>query len=379
MLRKDANGTGMRTAPSLPTRRNCFINQSSTFDSAPGAPGVEAFPPSGGANPLLPNPLPMAKAGTRKPRRDWKRKLLSGDRAALSRAITAVENDTADARAVLAAVYGRIGKARVVGFTGAPGVGKSTLLSAYVRELRGRGKTIGVVAVDPSSPLTGGAILGDRVRMAEHGNDAEVFVRSLASRGQLGGLSRAAGRVVDVMDAAGREVVIVETVGTGQSEVEVADLVQTNVVVCAPGLGDQIQALKAGVVETAHVLVVNKADMAQARTAERQLKEAVALAPHQGGKVPVLLTVATTGEGVAELADAIEAHGKQRDPEESGRVARKRMRRLIAAAAARQVGDAIEASSDARLEALCEAVLKGEMDLAAAAAQALDVESMQDP
>jgi LAO/AO transport system ATPase len=320
----------------------------------------------------------MAKAGTRKPRRDWKRKLLSGDRAALSRAITAVENDTADARAVLAAVYGRIGKARVVGFTGAPGVGKSTLLSAYVRELRGRGKTIGVVAVDPSSPLTGGAILGDRVRMAEHGNDAEVFVRSLASRGQLGGLSRAAGRVVDVMDAAGREVVIVETVGTGQSEVEVADLVQTNVVVCAPGLGDQIQALKAGVVETAHVLVVNKADMAQARTAERQLKEAVALAPHQGGKVPVLLTVATTGEGVAELADAIEAHGKQRDPEESGRVARKRMRRLIAAAAARQVGDAIEASSDARLEALCEAVLKGEMDLAAAAAQALNVESMPD-
>ncbi len=318
----------------------------------------------------------MAQAGTRKPRRDWKSKLLSGDRAALSRAITAVENDTADARAVLAVVYGRIGKARVVGFTGAPGVGKSTLLSAYVRELRGRGKTIGVVAVDPSSPLTGGAILGDRVRMAEHGSDAEVFVRSLASRGHLGGLSRAAGRVVDVMDAAGREVVIVETVGTGQSEVEVADLVQTNVVVCAPGLGDQIQALKAGVVETADVLVVNKADMAQARTAERQLKEAVALAPRQGGKVPVLLTVATTGEGIAELADAIEAHGKRRDPEESGRAARQRMRRLIAAAAARQVGDAIEVSSDARLEALCEAVLKGEMDLEAAAAQALDVKSM---
>jgi LAO/AO transport system kinase len=259
-----------------------------------------------------------------------------------------------------------------VGFTGAPGVGKSTLLSGYIAELRKRGRRIGVVAVDPTSPLSGGAILGDRVRMAEHSHDAEVFVRSLASRGHLGGLSRAAARVVDVMDAAGREVIIVETVGTGQSEVEVAELVQTNVVVCAPGLGDLIQAMKAGVLETANVLVVNKADMPQARTTEQQLKEARAMASG-GAEVPVLLTVATTGEGVGGLADAIEAHGGRLSPAQRGEAARGRVRRLIASAAARQVGERISKLTHARLDELCEAVMKGEMNLETAAAEALKV------
>jgi LAO/AO transport system kinase len=208
--------------------------------------------------------------------------------------------------------------------------------------------------------------------MAEHGNDAEVFVRSLASRGHLGGLSRAAARVVDLMDAAGRDVVIVETVGTGQSEVEVAELVGTNVVLCAPGLGDMIQAMKAGVLETAHVLVVNKADMPQARTTEQHLKEARALAPG-GAQVPVLLTVATSGEGVEQLADAIEAHGGALATGQRKAVARRRVLRLIAAEAARQVGDRIARGDNARLNELCEAVLKGEMDFETAAAESLKV------
>lgn len=314
----------------------------------------------------------MAKAASKKSRDDFQQRLFSGDRAALSRAITAVENDSADAPEILKAVYSRIGRAQVVGFTGAPGVGKSTLLSAYIGELRKRGCKIGVVAVDPSSPISGGAILGDRVRMAEHGHDAEVFVRSLASRGHLGGLSRAAARVVDLMDAAGREVIIVETVGTGQSEVEVAELVQTNVVVCAPGLGDLIQALKAGVLETAHVLVVNKADLPLARTTEQQLKEARAMSS-TGGRAPVLLTVATSGEGVQALADAIEAHGGALTPQARKQVARGRVMRLIASAAAMQVGERIGNLGGARLDELCEAVMKGEMDFETAAAAALKV------
>ena len=196
----------------------------------------------------------------------------------------------------------------MVGITGAPGAGKSTLISALLRELRARARRVAVLAVDPSSPISGGALLGDRVRMSEAGADEDVFIRSVSSRGHLGGLSRTAGRIIDVFDAAGFNVVIVETVGTGQSEVEISRFADTNVVVCPPGLGDEVQAIKAGILEIADVLVVNKADLPSAARTVRDLKIAPGLRHHVGWKVPVLSTVATEGEGIAALVDALDAH-----------------------------------------------------------------------
>lgn len=297
-------------------------------------------------------------------------KLLAGDRLALARAITAVENGRPEAKAVLRAIHGALGRAQVVGVTGAPGVGKSTLLSALIGAYRKRGKTIGVIAVDPSSPISGGAILGDRIRMSAHGSDPAVFVRSLASRGHLGGLSRATSRVVDVMDAAGMDIVIVETVGTGQSEVEIMHIAQTVVVVSAPGLGDDIQAVKAGILEIADILVVNKADMPHAARTVAQLEDAVHLRRRAGWRVPVLRATATAGEGIDALIDAIAAHYGQLDREQRVNAGRARMRTLIAATAADQARRRIEALSGNDLEPLCEAVLKGELELEDAAEQA---------
>ena len=198
------------------------------------------------------------------------------------------------------------------GFTGPPGVGKSTLVDAYITELRKRDLSVGVIAVDPSSPVSGGAILGDRVRMTSHGVDPQVFVRSIAARGHLGGLSATAAFIVDVLDAAGKDVVIVETVGTGQSEVEVAQVADTKVVVCAPGAGDDVQALKAGIIEIGDVLVVNKADLPDAEPTMKRLAAMLTLRHRPdvpGGWTPeVLATTATTGAGVAALADAIQRH-----------------------------------------------------------------------
>ena len=297
------------------------------------------------------------------PTADWFAGLLVGDRWALARAITAVENGTREAADVIAAIHQRQGRAKVVGITGAPGVGKSTLTGAYVTELRRRDLAVGVVAVDPSSPLTGGALLGDRIRMTEHGADPEVFVRSVAARGQLGGLSRTTARVIDVMDAAGKDVVIVETVGAGQSEVEIAGLADVNLVVSAPGLGDDVQAIKAGILEIADILVVNKADLPLAERTARQLER-------RAGRATVLRTVATSGAGVADLADAIASHWS--DGGEGRRASpRRRARRLIVAAAAEHVRSALEALDDARLETLCDAVLDGTLDIDAAAQRGL--------
>ena len=301
---------------------------------------------------------------------EWAARLTRGDRVALARAITAVENDRADAKAVLGAVYGNAGQAQVVGITGAPGVGKSTLLNALIAKYRALDRKVGVVAVDPSSPISGGAILGDRIRMSEHGGDTGVFVRSLAARGHLGGLSRAAARVVDVMDAAGFDVIIVETVGTGQSEVEIMDIAQTVLVVSAPGLGDDIQAVKAGILEIADILVVNKADMPLADRTEAQLRDALALGQRGDWEVPVLKTASTTGEGIPELVDAIARHHAQldlRDREHAGRV---RMRTLIAATAADLLRDRMASSDDKRIDALCDEVSRGELDFEEAAMQA---------
>ncbi len=297
-------------------------------------------------------------------------RLRAGDALALSRAITAVENGSTLLPSILRAIHPHLGRATVVGVTGPPGVGKSTLVNAYVRELRRRGLTVGVVAVDPSSPISGGAILGDRVRMSEHDADEGVFVRSLASRGQLGGLAARTLHIVDLMDAAGRDAVIVETVGAGQSEVEIAGIAGVTVVVSAPGLGDDIQAIKAGILEIADVLVVNKADLPGAAETRRQLESMLALRSGARAKVPVLATVATTGEGVPELADAIEARS------EAGGARRREagVRHLLADAAANLLRRRLEAGGNPRLEALAGAVRRGEIGLRAAAEKLLAAE-----
>lgn len=324
---------------------------------------MKSNPANPSAAPTAPIPPAHSKA--------WNARLLAGDRAVLARAITLIENEAPGAQQVLRAIFPKLGRASVVGFTGAPGVGKSTLLGAFIAVLRKRGQSVGVIAVDPSSPLSGGAILGDRIRLSRHGGDEGVFVRSLASRGHLGGLTRMTARVVDVMDAAGKDVVILETVGTGQSEVEIAEIAHTKVVICAPGLGDEIQAVKAGILEIADVLVVNRADNPLAEQTAHQLRDALTMGSGHGREVPVLLTTATTGEGVTELAAAIRAHGDALDTAAWGDAARMRMRRLIAATAARQARRRVEALQGAAFTELCDAVLKGELDFETAAERAL--------
>ncbi len=240
---------------------------------------------------------------------EWIAQVLRGERRALARAITALENADEAAQPLRAGLAEQLGRAHVVGVTGPPGGGKSTLVSALVRQLRARSFTVAVVAVDPSSPITGGAVLGDRVRMGEHDADEGVFIRSLASRGHLGGLSRTTGDVIDAFDAAGFDTVIVETVGAGQSEVAITHLADTRLVVCPPGLGDDIQALKAGILEIADALVVSKADLPPAARTERELHAMLALRGKAHSAVPVFRTVAgqgvapCDGDGVAELAN----------------------------------------------------------------------------
>ncbi len=234
--------------------------------------------------------------------------MLNRSRPALARAITLLENDRPGAADLMTELAPRCGRAHVVGVTGAPGAGKSTLINALIGEFTQRGRSVAVVAVDPSSPISGGSILGDRLRMDEHGNRDDVFIRSVSSRGHLGGLSKTAGRVIDVFDAVGYDVVIVETVGAGQSEVEIRHFADTNIVVCPPGLGDDVQAIKAGIIEIADLLVVNKADLPQAERTVLDLTTATQLRHRADWKVKVLKTVATSGEGVAALVDAIGEH-----------------------------------------------------------------------
>jgi LAO/AO transport system ATPase len=234
--------------------------------------------------------------------------LLAGERRAVARAISTIENAAPGWESIAAGVAARLGRAHVIGITGAPGAGKSTLISALLGELLARGRRIGVVAVDPSSPMTGGAVLGDRVRMGSHGAHERVFIRSIASRGHLGGVSRSTRRIVDVLDAAGFDTVIVETVGAGQSEVEIVEIADTRVVVCPPGLGDEVQAIKAGILEIADLLVVNKADLPGAEVTARELKEMLRLRAGSRSDVAVLKTSATTGDGIAALVDGLAAH-----------------------------------------------------------------------
>ena len=240
--------------------------------------------------------------------------LLAGERRAVARAISSLEQGRPDTAGMRAALAAHLGRAHVIGITGAPGAGKSTLVHAMLGELLARGQRIGVVAVDPSSPLSGGAVLGDRVRMGTHGAHERVFIRSLASRGHLGGLSHSTRAIVDVMDAAGFDTVIVETVGAGQSEVEILRVADTCIVACPPGLGDEVQAIKAGILEIADVLVVTKADRPEAEATQRQLRDMLQLraATAPGAWQVAVLTTSIGGdgrcEGVAALLDRVAAH-----------------------------------------------------------------------
>ena len=236
-----------------------------------------------------------------------------GSPRAVARLISLVEDDTAGGpvlREVMRLVAPFTGRAAVIGITGSPGVGKSTSTSAYVTAFRARGQRVGVLAVDPSSPFSGGALLGDRVRMQDHAGDSDVYIRSMASRGHLGGLSAAAPQALRVLDAAGCDVVLVETVGVGQSEVEIAALADTTLVLLAPGAGDGIQAAKAGILEIADVFVVNKADRDGAEATTRDLRHMLTMTPAvEGGWRPSIhKTVAALGQGIDEVVDAIEAH-----------------------------------------------------------------------
>jgi len=277
----------------------------------------------------------------------------AGERRPLARLLTAIENDAPGLREILPALFAAGHGAHLVGVTGPPGSGKSTLVNALTEEWRRRGRRVGIVAVDPSSPYTGGSIMGDRIRMMGHAADPGVFVRSMASRGELGGIAGATWMAAAALDAAGYDPILVETVGAGQSEVEIARLAETTVVVEVPEMGDEVQAIKAGLLEVADLLVVNKGDRPGAAMAARHLRAMLSTA---GGRVtrqppPILLTTATTGEGVAALVDAIEAHrSAAHSPEHAAARARNQVRRALADLALRRAGR--HAAFDATLESV---------------------------
>lgn len=288
--------------------------------------------------------------------------VLAGDRRALARAISVVEDHRPGHDELLARLASSRRGVPVIGITGPPGAGKSTLTASLVAEFRRRGATVAVVAVDPSSPKSGGAVLGDRVRMLDHAGDVGVYVRSVASRGRVGGLSWSVVPILDVLDAAGFDLVVTETVGAGQAEVDVASVADTTVVVVAPGAGDDVQAMKAGILEVGDVLVVNKADLPGAETTRKDLVAALALA--EGDHAPVLSTVATTGAGVTELADLLEGPP-------GGEAA---IRRRATAAVRLAAEEAVRATmaDETALAGLVDAVVDGSLGVAEAARRWLD-------
>src|SRR5215471_9892801 len=237
---------------------------------------------------------------------DWVERVRSGDPRALARAISAIENSYAGSRELLQALFPHTGKARVIGITGAPGAGKSTLVDQLAREYRKQDRTVGVVAVDPTSPFSGGAILGDRIRMLAHHADPGIFIRSMATRGFLGGLARATTDVATALDASGKDIILIETVGVGQDEIDIVRLADVTVVILVPGMGDDVQTIKAGIMEIADIFVINKSDREGAERVEREIRMMQTLAGRKTAwTAPIVKTVATEGKGVDELAAKI--------------------------------------------------------------------------
>jgi LAO/AO transport system kinase len=302
-------------------------------------------------------------------------RLLAGEKRALARAITLIESDDPAGWELVREVYPRTGRARIVGFTGPPGVGKSTLIGALTGELRKDEREVAVLSIDPSSPFTRGALLGDRIRLTDHFLDPGVFIRSMASRGALGGLSEAALQVALIMDAAGKDDVLIETVGVGQAEIDIVDHADTIVLALMPGSGDSIQALKAGVMEIPDVIVVNKADHPMTDTMVREVRGVLALSQDpEGWKVPILRTEAARGEGVEELAERIKEH--REFIEQKGMLAERRARNLrsevlgIATARMRRRLEQTVSEDPATAE-LLDRVVRRELDPATAASELL--------
>lgn len=251
--------------------------------------------------------------------KNWVERIRGGDLRALARAITAVENRADHAAELLKGLFPHSGRAGIIGFTGAPGAGKSTLVDGVAREYRKTNKTVGIVAIDPTSPFSGGAILGDRIRMQGHYADPGIFIRSMATRGSLGGLARTTADVTSLIDASGRDLVLVETVGVGQDEIDIVKLADVTVVVLVPGMGDDVQSIKAGIMEIADIFVINKADRDGAERVEREIKALQGLAlRHDAWIPPIVKTVASNGDGIPALVAKIEDYRSFLDKSEAG-------------------------------------------------------------
>jgi GTPase len=303
--------------------------------------------------------------------------LLAGDKRALARAISLVENDDPEGWALVREVYPKTGRASMVGFTGPPGVGKSTLIGRLVEHARARGREVAVLSIDPSSPFTKGALLGDRIRLTDHFLDPGVYIRSMATRGSLGGLSEATLQAALLMDASGKDDVFLETVGVGQAEVDIIDHADTVVLVLMPGSGDSIQALKAGVMEIPDVIAVNKADHPLTDTMVREIRGVLSLGPQEGWRVPIIKTEASRGEGVEELAEKMGEHREFIDSE--GKLAERRRRNLmneVVALAAGRLRRTLEAQvrDDPSVQELFDEVVSRRLDPASAAAKLLERE-----
>jgi GTPase len=304
-------------------------------------------------------------------------RLMAGDKRALARAITLIENDDPAGWELVREVFPRTGRARIVGLTGPPGVGKSTLIGALTAEMRKQDRQVAVLSIDPSSPFTRGALLGDRIRLSDHFLDSGVFIRSMASRGALGGLSEATLQAALLMDASGKDDVFIETVGVGQAEIDIVDHGDTIVLVLMPGSGDSIQALKAGVMEIPDVIVVNKSDHPMTDTMIREIRGVLSLGPATSWRVPIVRTEAAKGEGVAELAEKIAEHREHIEAE--GTLDERRARNLrneVLELAASRMRRRLEAAvaDDSSIRELLDRVVKRELDPASAAKELLERE-----